>query len=306
VPARCGSNGQDSKPQEVCHDLFYTVHFQITGQRSVSFTPIRVGRPCARTTAAAAPWPWPSEELSPSGHLQIEMNLRVVETSASRSRAHLPVVRTSRYPVHGWGADPWRPRTTVRNSSIISRFPSLAPRRVWPWAPDEAQGPIIAPQTAVCAWINGGGGDSLGSLLYPEPREIIGERMVAPSAESAGGCGFQRNPEHPCCVRCRARTISFHPTAPAAVNGGGRREEAVTWAPPSSDARTGRDGAREAKRGWRGGPACRRRVEVQWAARYDSLSGPKSAIQAQQQVLFFFFLFSIFFSPFSNPIWVQV
>jgi hypothetical protein len=36
----------------------------------------------------------------PSGHLQIETNLRVVETTASRSRAHLPVVRTSRYPDH--------------------------------------------------------------------------------------------------------------------------------------------------------------------------------------------------------------
>jgi hypothetical protein len=29
----------------------------------------------------------------------------------------------------------------------------------------------------------------LGSFLYPEPREIFGERMAAPSAESAGGCG---------------------------------------------------------------------------------------------------------------------
>jgi hypothetical protein len=95
--------------------------------------------------------------------------------------------------------------------------------------------------------------------------------------------------------RRRSRSI---PTAPAAVNGGGRGEEAVTWAPPSSDARAGRDGTQF---GWpTRGPARQDGCSTRgvrsraaggfWAER--SL-GPN----AQFLYFFLFFFFFFFFSP---------
>jgi len=84
---------------------------------------------------------------------------------------------------------------------------------------------------------------------------------------------------------------------PADQRGGERSERGWEWLGrgPHSSAVTG---ARQGVRGWRAGPVCRRQV-VEWAAR-GRFKWAEYKVAGPVRLEFLFFLFSVFFSPFSK------